>query len=319
MIVVIGTTTVDLFVYAPERAPAHAGDEFTTSNLAFCDEPLSVVLGGNGANSAYAAARLGAPVALSSAIGRDALGEVVTSWLVDAGVDTRTLVQSTEHATSTTTIIMDNARNRQSFHHAGAPRYHAPEDLPGDILGQATALLVTAYPLLRQWRPDGIQDVLASAKAKEIITALDIGPAITPPATLPEIAPLLPYVDYFLANTYELGVCTGTTDIDVGMQQLIDAGANCVIVKCGRDGALIRNAEDDFSELVPGFPVETRSTVGAGDSFDAGLLVALLEERSLPDAVRFANAVASRVVAAAQGALGCPSKEEVIQWLGQSS
>jgi ribokinase len=48
---------------------------------------------------------------------------------------------------------------------------------------------------------------------------------------------------------------------------------------------------------VPGFAVErVVDPTGAGDAFAAGLALALADERTLPDAVRYANAVASFAV-----------------------
>jgi len=61
MFTVIGTCTVDLFVSNLAAMPRSEGDEFTVDSLVFHDEPLRTSLGGNGANSAYALARLGRP------------------------------------------------------------------------------------------------------------------------------------------------------------------------------------------------------------------------------------------------------------------
>ncbi len=54
-------------------------------SLAFHDEPLRTSLGGNGANSALALARLGAEVNLVGGLGEDHLGDWMAEQLVDAG------------------------------------------------------------------------------------------------------------------------------------------------------------------------------------------------------------------------------------------
>ena len=76
MFTVIGTCTVDLFVSNLAAMPRSEGDEFTVDSLVFHDEPLRTSLGGNGANSAYALARLGAAVDLVGGLGEDHLGEL---------------------------------------------------------------------------------------------------------------------------------------------------------------------------------------------------------------------------------------------------
>src|SRR5829696_601156 len=100
MFVVIGTTTVDLYISGIDKMPRFEGDEFTASSLAFCSRPLTMTLGGNGANSAYVLASLGAPTALCSAAGRDLLGDTVAGWLQAKGVDLRGFVRSEQHSTA---------------------------------------------------------------------------------------------------------------------------------------------------------------------------------------------------------------------------
>lgn len=65
---------------------------------------------------------------------------------------------------------------------------------------------------------------------------------------------------------------------------LVDSGvAEIVVVSLGPDGALMVTADESVS--VPALEVDVRSAVGAGDSMVAGLVVGLLQERSLRDAL----------------------------------
>jgi sugar/nucleoside kinase (ribokinase family) len=70
MFAVIGTTTADLFISGVARMPRFDGDEFTANNQVICGHPLTMALGGNGANSAYVLGALGAPVMLCSVGGQ---------------------------------------------------------------------------------------------------------------------------------------------------------------------------------------------------------------------------------------------------------
>jgi sugar/nucleoside kinase (ribokinase family) len=310
MFLVIGTTTVDLFISGFERLPRTEGDEFTVDSLAFCAEPLRPALGGNGAISAYALARLGAPAILSTAMGNDWLGDLVTQWMGDAGVQMDHVVLRTDAATASTVMISDDRRNRLSFHHAGANETLVEAEIPIHLLGPSDALLLTSYPLLNGLRLQDSRSLLATAQRAGAITALDIGPAIGHPARLSEIASLLPYVDYLLCNEHELSVCTESNDPQAGMSMMVEQGTGCVVLKRGAEGATIwQNGGDPVN--VAGFAVNARSTVGAGDSFNAGFLYALQEGRDPLSATRFANAVASLLVSADQGALGAPTLQEV--------
>ena len=64
MFVVIGSVTADLMLHSDVPLSRLGGDGFRSSNLVFTDRPLTVSVGGNGGNSAYVLAGLGAPTAL---------------------------------------------------------------------------------------------------------------------------------------------------------------------------------------------------------------------------------------------------------------
>ena len=73
------------------------------------------------------------------------------------------------------------------------------------------------------------------------------------------------------------------------------AESTAVIVTLAERGALAITRDGEVA--VPGFAVErVVDPTGAGDAFAAGLALALADERALPDAVRYANAVASFAV-----------------------
>ncbi len=315
MFVIIGTANVDLLVSGFGKMPGEGSDEFTTSNLVFCDEPLKLMLGGNGGNCAYVLAGLGAPTALCSAAGQDALGNYVQNWLAERHIDLTGFVRHPQWATAFTTIVMDNTLNRLAFHHPGALAALTYADLPAHLLQAATGLLVTSYPIMPGLRPDGFAKVLAETHARGAITAIDIGPAIGQPVLLAELASLLPSLDYVIANRHELAVCTGVEDVEQAASMLLKAGARCVIVKLGKAGAVIRTA--GLHTHVPGFEVAVRSTVGAGDSFNAGLLYGVQQHWPIEVAVRFGNAVAALVVSSAQGILGSPTLGRVEAFLRQ--
>jgi sugar/nucleoside kinase (ribokinase family)/ribosomal protein S18 acetylase RimI-like enzyme len=314
MFLVIGTTTLDLFNGGIAQMPTVRGDEFTTDSLVFCQEPLQMLLGGNAGIAAYALARLGAPVAIGSAIGNDPSGDLLQSWLQAAGVETSGLLRHPTAATSTTTVVSDQSRNRLAFHHAGSSHHYAPGDLPDALLARTKVVLLSAFTLLNQWRPHGFVDLLVKAKKQGVITALDIGPAIGQPVKLEEIADLLQYVDYFICNEHELGVCCEVDETaggsNLGMVQVLTHGAGCVVIKRGAEGALVQ-IKGGATVHVSGFAVNARMTVGAGDSFNAGFLYAVQQGKPPAVAARFANAVAALVVTSAQGALGAPTLSQV--------
>lgn len=318
MFISVGITTMDIFVSGVTQIPSIGGNEFTVDSVAFPDSPFHLVLGGNGAISSYVWAKLGAETVLCSAIGQDTLGDIVYNWLTDAGVDTRGLVRFADAATPATNVITDQQLNRLTFHHRGASLPYALSDFPSDVLQHATALLLASSTLFLGLRMEAYAQMAAQARQAGVITALDIGPAVGKPVTLDELTETLPNIDYFICNDHELAMCTGTDEIEASMlpamQQILDGGVGCVVIKRGEQGATVQKLGGQ-PVTIPGLEVDARFTVGAGDSFNAGFLYAISKGDDEVQAVRFANTVAALVVSGANGALGAPTLEEVQQQL----
>lgn len=312
---VVGTTTVDLLHTGIDRLPGAEADEFTPESVAFLDRPLAVLLGGNGANSAYVLAGLGTPASLCSIIGRDPLGTLVLDWLKRRRVALDALIQSESAATSTTTVAIDRKLRRLSFHHPGGSPGLSPAHVPLELVSSARCLLLTSYHLLPEFRGRKARDLLERSRRSGSLTALDLGPAMPPVASLEELKPLLGRVDFLLANAHEITACTGLSDLDRACSALLGKGAGAVVVKRGSEGAsgFTRAGRVD----VPGLVVRGDFTVGAGDAFDAGFLHAVLAGSPLERAVEFANAVAALVVRRGEGALGSPDAEEVSAFLSR--
>lgn len=134
-----------------------------------------------------------------------------------------------------------------------------------------------------------------------------------PVATMDELRTFLPVTDYLIGNAYELRSCLDAKDVEEACELLLEAGARCVIVKEGAWGSKLFTEQERVE--VPAFTVATDFTVGAGDSFNAGFLVAVEQEMEPRQALRFANAVAALVVEAKNGVLGAPTLDQVTELL----
>jgi sugar/nucleoside kinase (ribokinase family) len=314
MFVVVGTTTVDLIMTGLDRLPAAGDDEFTGESLAFLETPITMTLGGNGANAACALAALGSPTRLCSVAGTDSFGDIALGWLRDRRVLAEAVRRDLSDATAATAIVIDRDRHRLAFHHAGGSRQYRPEHLPHPVARRGDTLLLTSYHLLPGFRGDAGAALLFSAHSAGTRTALDLGPAVGDIAGMGELGALLPSVDFLLANSRELTACTGEDDVERGVAAALAAGAKAVVVKRGGDGASLHTADERIT--VPGFAVEVHSTVGAGDAFDAGFLHAVAGGASMRGALRLANSVAALVVSSRDGILSAPSRDQAETFIG---
>ncbi len=90
-----------------------------------------------------------------------------------------------------------------------------------------------------------------------------------------------------------------------------------IVTTLGSKGA--RWHHHNQSGIVSAFEVKAIDTIGGGDAFNAGLAVALAEEKSLEDAVKFANAVAGLAVTKRGATASMPTRSEVDAFLATSN
>jgi sugar/nucleoside kinase (ribokinase family) len=313
MFVIIGTTTADLLILSQSPSITPGADGFQSSNVVFTDTPPRLLMGGNGANSAYVTAGLGVPTTLCSSVGEDPFGHTLSEWLEARGINLEVFTRSDTHATSTSVILSVDAANQLVFHHPGASAQIRPEDVPDSLLADADVLLASSYSLIPRMRSGGLASALARTDGAGGIAALDIGPAIGDPVTLEEITPLLPNTHYLLANTHEMNVLAGAGDWETAATRALNAGARNLIIKRGKDGASMRGPGAGCD--VPAFDVEANISVGAGDAFNAGFLCGVQRELSPEQAIRFGNAVAALVVSGEKGVLDAPTWRQVETFL----
>ena len=312
MFVIIGSTTADLFIFyrqSDDNRDQFGDDGFRASNLVFCDDPPQMLMGGNGGCSAYVLAGLGVPTALCSAVGRDPFGNKLVSWLEDRNVNLESMLSSESHATSASTIIVSDAAHQVVYHHLGATRDIDPKRIPQMVIDETEVLLATSYSLIPEMRSGGLQKTLKAVRKAGGRCAVDIGPAIGAPVRLTELQPLLPNIDFLIANTYELSVLTQSADWEVSSRQLMAAGAKCIVIKRGEHGAAIRGPGLEVD--VAGFKVESNISVGAGDAFNVGFLKCVQRGQSYQQALQFANGLAALIVSGSKGILDAPSEDQV--------
>jgi ribokinase len=84
-------------------------------------------------------------------------------------------------------------------------------------------------------------------------------------------------------------------------------------LKLGDQGCFYSDGATEI--LAPAFRVTARDATAAGDVFNAGLAVALAEDRPIAEALRFANAAAAISVTRMGAQASVPSRAEVDQFL----
>ncbi|OXM43005.1 ribokinase [Amycolatopsis alba] len=266
-VLVIGSANADLVVPVDRRP---GGGETVLGG----DTILSP--GGKGANTAVAAARLGAEVALLGAVGDDPYGELLKRSLAESGVNTDSL-RTSDRPTGIAYITVTPDGENSILVSPGANSGLRPEDV--DLDGAEIVVLSLEIPL------ETVEHAVARAVEKGVKTLLNLSPA----AELPEKT--LQGLDVLLVNEHEAGFLLGG---EADFPKLLDLGPKAAVVTLGAKGAAVVTADGVTEVSSP--KVEAVDTTGAGDAFAGALAASLAKGEKLADAARWAVKVAAITV-----------------------
>jgi sugar/nucleoside kinase (ribokinase family) len=271
-VVVVGDISVDVLV-APHR-PAVTGADVPAR--------IRTEAGGAGANTAAWLAHLGAEVTLVARVGADAAGRAAVAELATAGV--LPSVAADPDAPTCTVVVLLEDGERTMLSDRGAAARLQPADLP--VLDGAEHLHLSGYVLLDpSSRPAGLA-ALAAARAAGMSTSVDPQAA---PALTAEFREWVHGVDLLLPNADELAALGGSAT------ELTARGtARAVAVTDGPRGARWVGHGGHWEEGAR--PVDAVDPTGAGDAFDAGLLVAWLQGADPAESLRAGCAAAAVAV-----------------------
>lgn len=240
------------------------------------------VAGGGPFNTAVALGRLDIPVAFLGAVSGDSYGQILTQLLHDAGVDT-SLERRSELPTPQATVHRaDDGRNSYTFFLAGTAFTDLSAELLPPLPESAWAIHVGTLALAVD-PPAGAYEALLEREAghRRIILDPNVRPAIFGDADayrrrferLARLADVVKLSDDDAAWIYPNVPMSDVTELILGF------GPRLVALTCGASGAAARSRLASVD--VPAMPVRVVDTVGAGDSFGAALVAALIEERAL--------------------------------------
>jgi sugar/nucleoside kinase (ribokinase family) len=156
----------------------------------------------------------------------------------------------------------------------------------------------------------GLASLFKEAKAAKATTSLDPNDDPTGRWDRTVLDPILRVTDYFLPNAAEALALTGHPSVEDAAGILARRGP-LVVVKNGSDGALAHNGSKVFT--TPALKVDTVDSVGAGDSFDAGWVAAVLDGSRTERALAIAAACGSLSTRAAGGTAAQPDWDQVTE------
>ncbi len=286
-IVAIGDANVELVFPQLKEMPVF-GQEVLVPNMTF--RPA-----GSAANFALCAASLGVNTGFAGRLAVDRFGESVLRAFRETGVNTQWLRLVEKETTGLSLVLVREDGERAFITYQGTNANVALDDVQPVFKAKPPPrwLHLAGYYLLERLRGKDAIWLLEKAQQKGITTSLDTGwdPRGWTAETLTDIQNLLEFVDIFFPNEAEVTAITGEKNVLKGAQVLMKMGATSIVVKLGSKGSQLVTQKD--TRKIPAFEVPVIDTTAAGDAFNAGFAVSMLQGSSLVHATIFATAVAA--------------------------
>ncbi|HOW51173.1 MAG TPA: carbohydrate kinase [bacterium] len=236
---------------------------------------LAATPGGAMLNTAVSLGRCGAPVAFIGELGGDATGDRIVNALAADGVDTTHLIRYNGRKSAVAIAELDSRGDAQYSFYKDMPEDRMKETLPlpetGDVVLFGSFFALTAAVR------EPLVNFLKVSRARGALVMYD--PNFRRPH-LPELSRLLPFVRENLSLAHivrgsdeDFSLLFGIDTADAAWELVRSHGVKVLFyTRSDHDATLIT---DRHRITVPVPPVTVVSTVGAGDSFNAGVLLTL--------------------------------------------
>lgn len=295
-IAVVGSLNIDR-IFKVERIP-QPGETIVSENRV-------TRFGGKGANQAIAASRAGSNVSLIGRLGNDTDGTSYIEYLARQGIATENIQCIDSTNTGSAFIAVDSSGENTIIVHAGANHRLSTEGIESsaETIESAHGLILQLecpLPCVRR----------AAAIARAAGTKVFLNPSPWTDSIRAEPIPS----DCLILNQGEAASLARSHSFsknDLDETTLDAAQTDCLVVTRGSQTTLALSRGQSLIECEPP-EVQAVDTVGAGDAFTGALSVALLENRSLEDALAFANAAGSLATLELGAQEALPQREAIL-------
>lgn len=238
--------------------------------------------GGAPANVAVAVKRLGSESAFLGQVGDDPFGHYLADVLADEGIDVSGLRFSKEARTMLAFVSLgkDGERSFMFYRHPSADMMMSPEDLARDVIESSDLFHFGSITMISS--PAKETTLAAAEYAQNAGKLISYDPNLR--LALWETVEAA-RVGMRLGLNYAHIVKISKEEVDIVLEEgetieelfVTFPQIKLVFLTDGAEGSTVYTAQGKGAHLA-GFSVESVDTTGAGDSFMAGVLVAVLEQ-----------------------------------------
>ncbi len=271
---------------------------------------LEFSVGGNAANNAVGARRLGINTSIVITLGQDSVGDMIVDRLNLEGVDPTYIIQQPATTSNYSTIINYSGERTIFVYHA--PRsYEFPVKLPPTPWIYLTSMGESFRPFYNH-----MTDWL---KANPTVKVAFNPGSWQLRGEYKDMADIMTLTHLVYVNREEaekltnFGESTGKDrDLLIAMQKL---GPKISIITDGDNGAFAYDSINGKFLKVNVMPIDAYERTGAGDAFGSGCLAALLHHKELDEALLWGTCNASSVIGYTGSQKGLLKDAEMPVWL----
>jgi len=277
--------------------------------------------GGAPMNTLVGVARLGSSSGAIAAVGDDPFGQFLVQELRKNDVDTSHVKTKKGMRTTLAFVANEPKTGERSFIFYRRPWVRGTadnalsiEDVDLDYASNAKILHVSGFSLSQNPSRKAVLSAVKHVKRAGVKVSFD--PTLRIDVWNSERAirrlysQMLSLSDIATFSREEAAFIFRTNNPEKAAEAALRCGAKVVGVKLGSDGALLQTNENQRL-YAPAFRVRAVDTTGAGDGWNAGLLVGLLKGWDLDTCLTVANAVGALVVTKPGAITALPYKDEL--------
>jgi fructokinase len=235
-------------------------------------------VGGSSLNVATASTRLGQPTAFLTQISNDIFGHALAEHIHREDIDARFVVRSDA---PTTLAFVEERHGQAHFSFIGngaADSLYDPHPRP-ELPGSVKFMQFGSISLLKDPTQQSIVDIVAAHRDRvTVVLDPNCRPALTADVTTykRKLEGWLRLAHLVKVSDQDLGWLEPGRKLEDVARGWLNHGPHAVIVTRGEKGSMLVRRDHNALEIETP-KVSVVDTVGAGDTFTAGLMVALLE------------------------------------------
>jgi fructokinase len=243
------------------------------------NQPKAAVPGGSVFNGIISLGRAGANVTFISEVGGDKVGNIILDFMKENGVGTDNVMVYPDRKSPVSLAFLNEKNDAEYIFYKDYPNLRLDAEMP-EVTGDDIIMFGSYYAITPQLR-DKVKELLDRARKAGAIIYYDVNfrksHAHEAIKLMPIILENFEYADIVRGSNEDFGFMFGMTDPDKVYQHKVSFYCPRFICTNGGEGLCLRTATLKKDYLVA--PLQTVSTIGAGDNFNAGLVFGLLKNR----------------------------------------